>query len=146
MRELRFIRVELIDHNHEDYWALSLQSKFHVSKASVPFTVSPQWKYFFKETNTEKNVRRTEVCAEHGGWLQSGCTLRAHSSSLHPMYAAASLWHLTVVPQAHSWRAQQTDMLILEFAVPTSTASAAWQLLSETQASAALAFLSLPSL
>lgn len=67
MRELRFIRVELIDHNHEDYWALSLQSKFHVSKASVPFTVSPQWKYFFKETNTEKNVRRTEVCAEYGG-------------------------------------------------------------------------------
>lgn len=64
--ELRFIRVELIDHSHEDYWALSLQSKFHVPKASVPFTVSAPWKYFFKEANTEKNVRRTEVCAEHG--------------------------------------------------------------------------------
>lgn len=40
MRELRFISAELIDHSHDDYWALSLHSKFCVSKANALFTLS----------------------------------------------------------------------------------------------------------
>lgn len=130
-RELRFIRVELIDHSHEDYRALSLQSKRCVSKANVLFTVSLQWKYFLKETKTEQMSEEPSYVQKMGNDYSQGVLwelILLHSSScaLLQVHGWQSLaCHPGVVSQAHSWRAQQTDRLVLGSSVPNSTASAA---------------------
>lgn len=118
------------------------QCSFHcVSPMEIFLQRGKHW----EECEKNRSMCRTWEMITVGVYSESSFVFTPpHVRCCKPM--GDSLWHLTVVPQAHSWRAQQTDMLILGFSVPTSTASAAWQLLSETQASAALAFLSLPSL